>query len=74
MKKRILTFCLLPANILVHAKRIGESKGLDKMNTIEKKQEFEKKFMDWVEGDNIRKSEYGSILPEFKKLYSPLKD
>jgi hypothetical protein len=52
----------------------GEILGLDKMNTIAKKQEFETRFSKWVDEDISRKSAYGNILPAYKELYSSLKD
>jgi hypothetical protein len=55
-------------------KWIGEIQGLDKMNTIGKKQEFEERFMKWVTEDNSRMTKYGKIIPAYKELYSALKD
>jgi hypothetical protein len=55
-------------------KWIGEIQGLDKMNTIGKKQEYEAKFSKWVSDDNARISKYGNILPMYKDLYTGLKD
>jgi hypothetical protein len=55
-------------------KWIGEIQGLDKMNTIGKKQEYEAKFMKWIDEDNSRIKKYGDILPKFKTIYDKLKD
>jgi hypothetical protein len=55
-------------------KWIGEIQGLDKMNTIGKKQEYEAKFKQWVSEDNSRMAKYGNILSLYKELYSALKD
>ena len=52
----------------------GEILGLDKMNTIAKKQEFESRFSKWVDSDDSRKIKYGSILPSYKDLYASFKD
>jgi hypothetical protein len=52
----------------------GEIIGLDKMNTIEKKQDFELQFTKWVEADNSRKTKYGYLLPSYKDLYASLRD
>jgi len=52
----------------------GEIIGLDKMNTIAKKQEFESRFTAWVDADNSRKDKYGAVLPSYKDLYASLKD
>ncbi|HEY5471359.1 MAG TPA: S46 family peptidase [Bacteroidales bacterium] len=53
-------------------KWIGESQGLDKMGTIEKKREYETKLTQWISGDAGRISKYGSILPKYKELYTIL--
>jgi hypothetical protein len=55
-------------------KWIGEIQGLDKMNTIGKKQEFEARFMKWVAEDNARMTKYGNIIPMYKELYTNLRD
>jgi len=55
-------------------KWIGEIQGLDKMNTITKKQEYEDKFTKWANEDISRKAKYGNIIPMYKELYSNLKD
>jgi hypothetical protein len=52
----------------------GEILGLEKMNTIEKKQAFEAGFTKWVDGDNARKSKYGAVLPSYKELYTSLRE
>jgi hypothetical protein len=55
-------------------KWIGESQGLERMKTIEKKQEYEKRITKWIESDSTRLSEYGNILPRYGELYGGLKD
>jgi hypothetical protein len=55
-------------------KNIGEILGLDKMNTIGKKQEYEAKFSNWVSEDNSRIAKYGNILPMYKEFYTNLRD
>jgi hypothetical protein len=55
-------------------KWIGEIQGLDKMNTIGKKQEYESRFTKWVGEENARDSKYGKILPAYKELYGSLRD
>jgi hypothetical protein len=54
-------------------KWIGEIQGLNKMNTIVKKQEFESRFMKWVGEDPGRKAKYGSLMSDYEKLYDSLK-
>lgn len=53
---------------------IGETQGLEKMNTIGKKEEFEANLTKWIEEDNGRKERYGHILPEYKRLYDEWKE
>jgi hypothetical protein len=55
-------------------KWIGENKGLEKMGTIGKKEEFEKKLTEWINADNNRTVKYGNILPSYKLLYTQLKE
>ncbi len=55
-------------------KWIGENQGLERMNTIGKKQEYEKRLTEWINEDESRKEKYGEILPRYKELYSELKD
>lgn len=55
-------------------KWIGENQGLERMNTVAKKQEYEKRLTDWINSDEGRKARYGNILPRYKELYSQLKD
>lgn len=51
---------------------IGEKTGMTKLGTIEKKQEFEKGFVDWVNGSKKRTKKYSHILPDYKEAYSDL--
>lgn len=55
-------------------KWIGENLGLEKMNTIGKKEEFEKNLTNWINSDNDRKQKYGNILSEYKELYIGLRE
>jgi hypothetical protein len=52
----------------------GEIMGLEKMNTIGKKQEYEATFMKWVAEDDSRMARYGGIIPKYKELYASLRD
>ena len=52
----------------------GEILGLEKMNTIAEKQEYEEGFAKWVNGNDTRKARYGHILSSYEKIYSSLKD
>ncbi len=55
-------------------KWIGEIKGLERMNTIAEKQEFEARLTEWIGTDEVRRVQYGHILPAYKRLYAELKD
>lgn len=48
---------------------IGENIGLEKLNAVEKKREFEAGFTEWVNSDADRKAEYGNILQDYKRVY-----
>lgn len=51
-------------------KMIGETRGIKRLDGIEKKQEFEKNFTQWAESDAAINAKYGDLLPQFSKLYS----
>ncbi|MGD0341717.1 MAG: S46 family peptidase [Bacteroidales bacterium] len=53
---------------------IGEDQGLERMKTIEKKQEFEKRLTEWINDDPGRRSKYGNILPSYKELYEKYRE
>ncbi len=53
-------------------KWIGENQGLEKMTTIEKKQEYEKRLTSWINEDKERTYKYGSMLDEYMALYKQL--
>jgi hypothetical protein len=55
-------------------KSIGENQGLERMKTIEKKQEYEKRLTEWINADADRKAKYGYLLSSYEKLYSQLRD
>ncbi len=52
----------------------GEIQGLQRMNTIGKKEEFEAKLTKWIESDKTRQSEYGNILPSYRSLYAGFRE
>ena len=52
---------------------IGENQGLEKMETIEKKKEFENRLTAWINSDKDRIVKYGTILPKYNELYSVMK-
>jgi hypothetical protein len=53
---------------------IGENQGLERMRTIEKKQDFERHLTDWINADPDRRSKYGTILPTYQALYEKYRE
>jgi hypothetical protein len=53
-------------------KMIGESKGLKRLNGIEKKQKLEEEFMQWAKIDPAFDKAYSGIIPAFNKNYEQL--
>lgn len=53
-------------------KMIGETRGIRKLDGIERKQELEKNFKEWVNSDPTRKQKYGELLPTFESTYNRL--
>ena len=54
-------------------KMIGESGGIKRLNTIEKKRDYEKRFVDWANSSDYTRDEYAGIMPAFEKAYAELK-
>jgi len=55
-------------------KWIGEIQGLERLNTIGRKQDYEAHLKRWIDGDEKRKADYGDILPSYEILYKNLKE
>lgn len=53
-------------------KMIGESRGINKLDAIEKKQSFESDFIQWAQADPNRNIKYGQLIPAFQKTYNEL--
>jgi hypothetical protein len=53
-------------------KWIGENKGLQRLNTIEKKKMLELQFTNWISKDVTRKQMYGHLLPQYEQLYKEM--
>ncbi|MDR0971684.1 MAG: S46 family peptidase [Bacteroidales bacterium] len=51
-------------------KWIGEVRGLKRLNTIEKKKDFENNFNSWCQVIEERKENYGGLISSFEKEYS----
>ena len=59
------------ANIKNYYKKfIGESIGLKKVDAVQRKQELEKRFTEWVNADENRKVKYRNLLPELETTYN----
>jgi hypothetical protein len=53
---------------------IGENQGLDKMQTIDKKRQYEEKLAGWINADNEIRRKYGTIFQQYDELYGALKE
>jgi hypothetical protein len=53
---------------------IGQNKGLDNLNVIDKKKETEEKFTAWVNADSDRKVKYGEALELIEEAYADVED
>jgi hypothetical protein len=53
-------------------KMIGESRGIKRLDGIEKKQDFEQDFQQWVQSNAEINAKYGQLLPAFGKVYSEI--
>ncbi|HCY42479.1 MAG TPA: serine protease [Prolixibacteraceae bacterium] len=53
---------------------IGQNKGLDNLNVIEKKKQLEDQFTKWVNADQARKAKYGQALQLISESYQNLDD
>lgn len=53
---------------------IGQNKGLDNLNVIEKKKQLEDQFTKWVNADQERKGRYGQALQLISESYQNLDD
>ena len=52
----------------------GAIRGLERLDAINKKLEFESAFEEWLDGDEERRAKYGEILPGFKEIYDELSE
>jgi len=51
-------------------KMIGESRGIKRLDGIEKKQAFEQDFHQWLQSNPEANAKYGQLLPAFGNIYS----
>jgi hypothetical protein len=50
-------------------KWMGENRGLEILNAVERKKNNEIELEKWINSDKNRSAKYGNLLPEFKDLY-----
>ena len=50
----------------------GEIRGLDKLDAVIKKQEYEKRFMEWTGANPERNLRYGKLLEHYEKVYGEI--
>ncbi|MBE9511615.1 MAG: S46 family peptidase, partial [Bacteroidetes bacterium] len=50
----------------------GEIQGLDKLDAVIKKQEYEKRFMEWTGANPERNRRYGKLLERYEEVYSKI--
>jgi hypothetical protein len=51
-------------------KMIGESRGIKRLDAVDKKQAFEQEFSQWAAADPYREAAYGKLLPAYNSIYS----
>jgi len=51
----------------------GEIKGLQRMDAVQKKQDFEKEFKDWAVKNGVWETEYKTVFANFDTLYATYK-
>jgi hypothetical protein len=55
-------------------KWIGENRGIQKLDGIERKLDFEEGFAEWVNSSPANKEKYGSLLTSFDETYDAMTD
>jgi len=53
-------------------KSIGESRGINRLKTVDKKKEFEHEFQLWANSSVSNKEKYGNLLHELEKSYAEI--
>ncbi len=53
-------------------KWIGENKGLYTIDAIAKKEDYEKRFTEWVEANKTTLAQYSGLLPAYNEIYKNL--
>ncbi|MCF8346438.1 MAG: S46 family peptidase [Bacteroidales bacterium] len=52
----------------------GAIKGLERLNAIEVKEDFEARFAEWTQENNERREVYGGLLKRFEEIYKEMED
>ncbi len=52
----------------------GELKGLDRLNAVAKKQQYEQQFTAWANADSQRGKVYGTVLSQLRGVYAEMSD
>lgn len=55
-------------------KMIGESKGVKRLNGIEKKKKYEQEFLAWANQNSERKNKYAGLFPQFNEKYAKIRN
>ncbi len=50
-------------------KMMGENRGIEKINAVDKKINLEESFQQWADADDERQKKYGRLLPVFEEIY-----
>ena len=50
-------------------KYIGETRGINRLDAVKKKEHFEKQFQSWADSNEDRRMRYGGLLKAFEKCY-----
>ncbi len=53
---------------------IGQNRGVEKLDVVGQKKEYEKKFQEWVEADADRKEKYGNVITDIDDAYKSMAD
>ncbi len=57
-----------------HKYSIGQNRGIENLNLVEKKKNIESEFTQWVKAENSRKEKYGNVLSMIDEAYANVED
>jgi hypothetical protein len=52
----------------------GEIRGLNTLNAVDKKKDYETRFMEWVDANTDRQMRYGNLISEYETVYPQLEE